>query len=156
MRVRDMAGGAAARLVLAAGLALGLAACMGEGGALKPMAARGPTCNDVVFPIYFSQNSDTLTPGAQQVIASSVAQVQGCRIGYVRVLGLTDANGPAAQNLDLSKRRADTVAKALSGAGLQTPKFEVEGLGETGALSDSGKAVPLRRKTEVVIHPLPA
>ena len=90
------------------------------------------------------------------MITSSVAQVQGCKIGYVRVLGLTDANGPAAQNLDLSKRRADTVAKALSGAGLQTPKFEVEGLGETGAVSDSGKPVPLRRKTEVIIHPLPA
>jgi outer membrane protein OmpA-like peptidoglycan-associated protein len=120
------------------------------------MTVAGPTCADVVFPIYFAEGADTLTPVAQQVIASSVGQVKGCRIGYVNVLGLTDAAGGVAQNLDLSKRRADAVAKALAAAGLQTPKFEVDGAGETGAVSDSGRAVPLRRKTEVIIHPLPA
>ena len=81
--------------------------------------------------------------------------VRGCRIGYVNVLGLTDANGGSAHNLDLSRRRAATVAKALADAGLPAPKFEVSGQGENGALTDGGRPVPLRRKTEVIIHPLP-
>lgn len=157
--VRDFAKawtGAGLGLAFGAGLAAALAGCAGSNAPLTPMAARGPACTDVVFPIYFAQGSDALTPVAQQVIASSVGQVRGCRIGYVNVLGLTDAAGGAAHNLDLSKRRAAAVAKALAADGLQTPKFEVEGAGETGAVSDSGRAVPLRRKTEVIIHPLPA
>ena len=120
-----------------------------------PVASR-PACADVVFPIYFAEGSDQLTPGADQVIGSEAATVHGCRIGYVSVLGLTDAIGPASQNLDLSKRRAATVAKALAASGLPAPKFEVNGVGETGAISEAGKPVPLRRKTEVVIHALPA
>ncbi len=120
------------------------------------VVASRPTCTDTVFPIYFAQGSDQLTPTAGQVIGSQAALVRGCRIGYVSVLGLTDANGTAADNLDLSRRRATTVAKALVAAGLPAPKFEVNGVGENGAVSDSGRPVPLRRKTEVVIHALPS
>ena len=123
---------------------------------LKPMpVASRPACTDVVFPIYFAEGSDQLTPTAGQVIGSEAALVRGCRIGYVSVLGLTDAAGGAAHNLDLSRRRAATVAQALASAGLPAPKFEVNGAGETGALTDRGRPVPLRRKTEVVIHALP-
>ena len=119
-----------------------------------PVASR-PACTDVVFPIYFAEGSDQLTPTGGEVISSEATLVHGCLIGYVSVLGLTDAAGGAAHNLNLSKRRADTVAKALAAAGLPAPKFEVSGAGETGAVSDSGRPVPLRRKTEVVIHALP-
>ena len=134
-----------------------LAGCMPNAAPLKPMAvAPRPACTDVVFPIYFAEGSDQLTAGADQVIGSEAAIVKGCRIGYVSVLGLTDAAGAASKNLDLSRRRADTVARALAAAGLPAPKFEVSGQGETGALTDKGRPVPLRRKTEVVIHALPA
>ena len=121
-----------------------------------PQAARSePACADITFPIYFAEGSDQLTPTAAQVIGVQAQVVRGCRIGYVSVLGLTDAQGGSAHNLDLSRRRAATVAKALADAGLPAPKFEVSGQGESGALTDSGRPVPLRRKTEVVIHPLP-
>ncbi len=142
-------------LGVAAGGAALMPGCMSQ-PPLQPLATAGrPVCTDVVFPIYFAAKSDELTPTAGQVISSQAALVHGCRIGYVSVLGLTDSAGGAAQNLDLSKRRADAVAKALAAAGLPAPKFEVSGAGETGALTDSGRPVPLRRKTEVVIHALP-
>ena len=141
--------------VTAAVLVLALGGCMSA--PLKPMAtAARPTCTDQVFPIYFAEGSDQLTQGAFQVIGDQAAVVRGCRIGYVSVLGLTDAAGGATHNLDLSKRRAVTVAHALAAAGLPAPKFEVSGVGESGAVSDSGHPVPLRRKTEVVIHALPS
>jgi peptidoglycan-associated lipoprotein len=136
-----------------------LAGCMHD-GATPPspsIAAAGrPACTDVTFPIYFAEGSDELTPVAAQVIQTQAAVVRGCRIGYVNVLGLTDANGGSAQNLALSQRRAASVARALASAGLPAPKFEVSGQGESGALTDKGRPVPLRRKTEVIIHPLPA
>ena len=140
--------------VVAATGALALAGC--ASAPLKPMAnASRPSCTDQVFPIYFAEGSDQLTPVASQVIGDQAAAVRGCRIGYVSVLGLTDSAGGAAHNLDLSRRRAATVAHALAAAGLPAPKFEVSGVGENGAVSDSGRPVPLRRKTEVVIHALP-
>ncbi len=133
-----------------------LAGCTTTKPPLQPLAAASrPACTDVVFPIYFAEGSDQLTPTAEQVIGAQATVVHGCRIGYVSVLGLTDAAGGAAHNLDLSKRRATTVAKALAAAGLPAPKFEVSGVGENGALTDAGHPVPLRRKTEVVIHALP-
>ncbi len=142
---------------LAWGAAIGAALTGCASQPLKPMAAATrPACTDVVFPIYFAQGSDQLTPAATQLIGIQAAQVHGCRIGYVSVLGLTDADGPAAKNLQLSKRRAVNVAQALASAGLPAPKFEVNGAGETGALTDNGHPVPLRRKTEVVIHALPS
>jgi peptidoglycan-associated lipoprotein len=142
-------------LVLLATMAAG---CMHEGAPAPSasLATSRPACTDVTFPIYFAEGSDELTPVAAQVIQTQAAVVRGCRIGYVSVLGLTDANGGSAQNLALSQRRAASVARALAAAGLPAPKFEVSGQGESGALTDKGRPVPLRRKTEVVIHPLPA
>ena len=132
------------------------AGCQTSSPAPPVTAAARPACTDVVFPIYFAEGSDQLTPTASQVIGLQASVVRGCRIGYVSVLGLTDAQGGSGRNLDLSRRRAATVARALAAAGLPAPKFEVNGAGESGALTDKGRPVPLRRKTEVVIHPLPA
>lgn len=146
--------GAGCAVLAAVAAAAAVSGCASH--APPPMAVSSrPACADVVFPIYFAEGSDQLTPGAGQVINSAVAQVHGCRIGYVSVLGLTDAAGARSQNLELSKRRADSVARALAVAGLPAPKFEVNGAGESGAISEKGRPVPLRRKTEVVIHPLP-
>ncbi len=158
--VRSRSGIAASEVWTGAGMGLSALAALFLAGCtstpLKPMpVATGPACTDVVFPIYFAEGSDQLTPTAAQVIGSEAAQVRGCRIGYVSVLGLTDAAGAASRNLDLSRRRAGAVAKALASAGLPAPKFEVNGVGETGALTDKGRPVPLRRKTEVIIHALP-
>ena len=142
--------------IAAVSTALLAAACQTPSPRPPIAAVVRPACTDVVFPIYFAEGSDQLTPTASQVIGVQASVVRGCRIGYVSVLGLTDANGASSKNLDLSRRRAATVAKALAAAGLPAPKFEVNGEGESGALTDKGRPVPLRRKTEVVIHPLPA
>jgi peptidoglycan-associated lipoprotein len=140
---------------LIAGLSMTVAGCQSAPHAPAVVGAGRPACTDQTFPIYFAEGSDQLTPTASQVIGTQATLVRGCRIGYVSVLGLTDASGSSTQNLDLSRRRAATVAKALAAAGLPAPKFEVSGQGETGALTDKGRPVPLRRKTEVIIHPLP-
>jgi outer membrane protein OmpA-like peptidoglycan-associated protein len=146
--VRNLALGAAGAIGLLA------AACSGAGqhGA---SSASAPVCQDVTFPIYFAEWSDQLTDSAKQVLVTAARQVRGCKIGYVSVIGLTDAKGTPADNLELSKRRAQVVASTLQNAGLPAPKFEVRGLGEIGSVTPHGKDVPMRRETEVVIHALP-
>ncbi len=119
----------------------------------KPIAViAAPQCADFSFPIYFETNSDALTAPARAVLADAAARARGCAVTKVEVLGLADADGPAHRNLILSRRRAAVVAKALVGAGLPGPDFDIEALGEAGARAPDGKPDPMRRRTEVVIH----
>jgi outer membrane protein OmpA-like peptidoglycan-associated protein len=148
--------GAALRRLCAAALSvgalgMGLDAC---NTTPKPIAALAPPplCGDFNFPIYFEKGSDQLTAQAQQELTFAAGRVKGCKLGQIEVLGLADADGAAHRNLVLSRERATVVAKALAAAGLPTPTFDIEALGESGSVTPSGEPEPLRRRAEVVIH----
>lgn len=136
---------------------LGLAALAGcaPAGAYKTRAdlvADPAACGERRFEVYFDQDQARLTAPARQAIGLAAAQLQGCRIERVKVLGLADARtGTPAANQTISERRARAVAEALAGAGLPAPAFEVEGAGAQGAVV-GGVNDPLRRRTEVLIQ----
>ncbi len=141
----------------AMGLALS-AALAGCSTTPKPLATPSVApvlCADFNFPIYFEKGSDQLTGAAHQEIAYTASRIKGCKIGTIDVLGLADADGRAHRNLILSRQRAQVVAQALAAAGLPAPKFDIEALGESGAVTPDGEPEPLRRRTEVVIHAAP-
>jgi len=48
------------------------------------------------------------------------------------------------------------VTAALSAAGLPAGEFKLSAAGEAGAVTSSGKARPLRRRVDVVLHLAPA
>jgi outer membrane protein OmpA-like peptidoglycan-associated protein len=73
-------------------------------------------------------------------------------VASVDVLGLSDAVGAADANLELSKRRAQSVTAALTAAGLPAGEFRVGAAGQAGAVTADGKARPLRRRVDVVLH----
>lgn len=147
-------------LRLAASLALAAlaAAACADMKPMHPMKASVASrrCADESFPIYFESGSDQLTGVAKQVISSASNRVQGCRITAVDVLGLADAEGGAEANLELSRRRATTVASALAAAGLPAPAFDIQAAGAAGATTARGRPEPMRRRTEVVLHAVPA
>jgi outer membrane protein OmpA-like peptidoglycan-associated protein len=127
-------------------------------GLASGLAAPPVVCADFSFPIYFETGSEALTGVARQEIGYAAERVKGCKLGPVAVIGLADADGPARRNLALSRRRAAVTAAALAAAGLPAPTFDIEALGEQGAVTADGKA-PLRRRTDVVIRasaPAPA
>jgi outer membrane protein OmpA-like peptidoglycan-associated protein len=138
------------------GLALGfLAGCLAACSTTpKPLAVTtAPVlCADFNFPIYFEKGSDQLTGPARQEISFAASRVKGCKLGPVAVLGLADADGAARRNLILSRKRAVAVAQALAASGLPAPTFDIEALGEQGAVTPGGRPEPLRRRTEVVIR----
>jgi len=118
-------------------------------------ASQRVVCTDTPFTIYFERGSDQLTATARQAIAYAAAQVKGCKLGEVEVLGLSGAEGQQPQNLELARRRANVVAQALTGAGLPSPVYDVQALGTLGSRY-RGRTVPVSHKTEVVIHASPA
>ncbi len=136
--------------------ALAIAACasppLSRKAAIPPVAAS--SCADFSFPIYFDKGSDQLTASARAVLLAGAQSLKACKVARIEVLGLADADGPAHRNLVLSRQRATTVAHALEGTGLPTPVFDIEAIGEAGARA-GGRAEPLRRRTEVIVHIAP-
>ena len=70
----------------------------------------------------------------------------------VRVEGYTDSKGPAAENLELSRARAQTVADVLVDLGIDAKRIEVVGYGEAFPLAANAAAQgrAQNRRVEIV------
>ena len=100
----------------------------------------------------FEPRSSDVTPEGASVIKAAADTVRGCRIATIDVLGLSDAVGAPGANLELSQKRAQSVSKALVAAGLPEADMHLAAAGAAGAVTDSGKARPLRRRVDVTLH----
>lgn len=146
----------AAALVMAALQGCAQQAPVGKPAVAPPRATPAPpVCADMSFPVYFANASRDLAPAALGVIADAASRLKGCAIGRIDIIGLADAEGTSAANLALSRRRGQTVAQALTAAGLPIPAGAVQAFGQTGALTPAGDPEPLRRRVEVIIHASP-
>jgi outer membrane protein OmpA-like peptidoglycan-associated protein len=136
---------------------LGLATMVALGGCQTMRSARDrlvrapKVCQDVTVPIYFEPNVAQVSPDGRRVIAAAAAQARGCRVEAVRVMGLADAAGDPAANLELSKRRAASVADAIARARLPTAEFDVAAAGQAGAVTKDGELQPVRRRADVTL-----
>ena len=104
---------------------------------------------DLDSTVLFDYNQATLTAAAHDVLLTAAQQLTATgRRGTVSVTGHTDADGPDAANLTLSKRRAQAVADALGPLLGPGYSFTVEGKGETEPVAsndtDAGKAANRR------------
>jgi outer membrane protein OmpA-like peptidoglycan-associated protein len=112
-------------------------------------------CVDQTVQIYFEPGSAELTHEGRMVIDQAASGAAGCRVASVEVTGLADAQGAPDANLELSKRRAAAVARQLAANGLPAADFKVTAAGQAGAATAEGKAAPLRRRAEVILHLAP-
>lgn len=112
-------------------------------------------CGDLTFPVYFDSFGAGLNRDGRDVIAEAGRTNKECKVVRVDVVGLADYRGTPNANLDLSRKRALAVAKALAKAGLPAPTFGVVAAGESGAIGEGGRAELMRRRAEVTIHYTP-
>lgn len=115
------------------------------------------TALKVVMPqdILFATDSATISSGLTgdlQVLARHLQKYPSSR---VQVIGHTDNTGTAAYNLDLSKRRANSVISALSQYGVGGARLEAVGKGDSDPvatnLNAEGRAK--NRRVEIMIIP---
>lgn len=137
-------------------VALALSGCAGPRFMDRSAVVTEPSaCTAKRFEVYFADSEARLTESARQAIGMTAAQLQGCDIRHVRVIGLADARGGATANQSLSERRALAVTEALTAAGWPAPVFEVDAAGDAGATTETGVSEPMRRRTEVLIDAAP-
>lgn len=114
---------------------------------------RAPSnCVDQTVQVYFEPDSADLTPEGRSVIDTAAANLRACHVRAVEVLGLADAVGAPETNLELSRRRAESVSRALAAAGLPAAEFRIAAAGQAGAVTADGKAAPLRRRVDVTLR----
>ncbi|KRA56189.1 flagellar motor protein MotB [Caulobacter sp. Root655] len=135
-------------IVVAAGLVAGCASSPWP-KSRSQIVTTAPACEDFAVQIYFERDSAEVTSEARSVLKSAEALTKGCKVDSVRVLGLADAVGASDVNLALSKKRATAVTGALAKVGFRDVEFDVAAAGDTGSITGSGEARPLRRRADV-------
>ena len=138
-------------LIAALGPVLALAGCGSMKSPRDRIVQAPKTCEDVQIPIYFEPNGVAVTPDGRKLIASEARRVKPCRVDAVKVIGLADAAGDPAANLELSKQRAASVASAIMKAGLPAAEIELAAAGQADAVNASGEVAPVRRRADVTL-----
>jgi outer membrane protein OmpA-like peptidoglycan-associated protein len=132
-------------------LACLLAACMAQ-----PKAAAAPpdpaNCVSGAFEVYFDEWGYELTRASREVLLTAQKKLEGCIIERVLVVGMAGADGGQQANLEVSTRRAQAIADALVAGGWPRDKFELRAVGEKGATTPEGVAVPMRRLARITVQ----
>jgi hypothetical protein len=92
----------------------------------------------VTHGIHFATGSDVVMPDSAPVLRQIAAYMQANPAVKIQITGHTDNVGAPASNLDLSKRRAASVARALSAdLGIAADRFATDGKGDTEPMASN-------------------
>jgi peptidoglycan-associated lipoprotein len=134
-------------------LGLGAAGCAAMPTGRARIVKATPHCADQTVQIYFEPESAEVTKEGRAVLAAAAAQSRPCKVTSVDVLGLSDnVGGDTSTNLDLSRRRAQSVTNTLTAVGLPAADFKLNAVGEAGSTTSRGESKPLRRRADIVLH----
>ncbi|MFB4394379.1 MULTISPECIES: OmpA family protein [unclassified Pseudomonas] len=92
---------------------------------------------DLSGKVLFGSDLDSLNGESQAIVERIGKALLSVDIQRVRVDGHTDASGKASYNQQLSERRAQSVAKALIGVGMQPQNIHTRGLGSSQPVADN-------------------
>lgn len=91
--------------------------------------------------IHFGINSVTILPNSSGAIREIVKAMEANADLKIKIVGHTDTDGEADQNLILSRKRADAVKQIMvSNFGIDGLRIETEGKGETEPLTENKTA----------------
>jgi outer membrane protein OmpA-like peptidoglycan-associated protein len=102
----------------------------------KDMLASGKL---VTYGIHFASGSDVVLPDSAPVMRQVAAYLESNGSVKLKITGHTDNAGTSDGNLDLSKRRAASVAKVLTEQfKIAADRFVTDGKGDTEKVADNG------------------
>jgi len=106
--------------------------------------------------VTFAVDSTTISPAMRQTLDGVAQSMVNYPNSLIDVMGHTDSTGSDAYNLDLSRRRADSVANYLVSRGVAGARVERIGYGEQYPIADNTSAVGRQqnRRVEIRITPV--
>ena len=106
--------------------------------------------------VTFAVDSTTISPSFRAALDEVAASLQKYPNSLIDVMGHTDSTGSDSYNLDLSRRRAESVANYLVSRGTARARIATVGYGEQYPVADNtteqGRA--LNRRVEIRITPI--
>ena len=140
----DVAGGELTRQTTSPGM---VRDAYGRLLAMQPLRPR-------IFVVHFKPGKDVLRPDSQAMLANIVAALANFPAGEAVVIGHTDRMGSAADNMQLSLRRAAAVREFLVSAGVAREAISVVGRGELepAVITDDEVPEALNRRVEIKLR----
>jgi outer membrane protein OmpA-like peptidoglycan-associated protein len=104
-----------------------------------------------LYGIYFDTDKATLKPESEATLNQVLGLLKGKPTLRLEIGGHTDSQASDPYNLDLSKRRAQSVVKWLTDKGIAPARLKAEGFGETRPVADNETAAgrALNRRVEI-------
>lgn len=138
--------------------ATGIAGCDGVPVAQveEEVLVVAPTSTKVVLnaDTFFDFDKANLKPEGRQVLDQVADQASTLDLETIIAVGYTDSTGPAAYNLKLSERRANSVKEYLVSRGIAADRIYTEGKGEADPIATNatreGRAQNRRVEIEIV------
>lgn len=104
--------------------------------------------------VLFETDKAVLKPGAMHNLDKLVAALSEHPDTTVAIEGHTDSTGSDSYNMDLSRRRAESVVSYLVGQGIDRSRLSAKGLGEgyPVASNDTSAGRQQNRRVEMIIQ----
>jgi OOP family OmpA-OmpF porin len=104
-----------------------------------------------LYGIYFDTDKATLKAESEATLNQVLAMLKGKPGLRIEIGGHTDSQAGEAYNLDLSKRRAQSVMKWLTDKGIAATRLTAQGFGESQPVADNETAAgrALNRRVEI-------
>ncbi len=94
----------------------------------------------VIKGIFFDVDKDTIKPKSKTTLDNAVKVLKEFPSVRVEIIGHTDADGDRDHNVDLSRRRAESVKKYLVDKGLDGSRITTRGAGPDEPIADNKTA----------------
>jgi outer membrane protein OmpA-like peptidoglycan-associated protein len=103
--------------------------------------------------ILFDVNSATVRPAAQENLTKLATILNKYPDTDILVEGHTDSTGSEQYNMELSKRRSESVGNLLIGKGVGGKRFQLVGYGETqpSDVGNTAEALQNNRRVEIAV-----
>jgi OOP family OmpA-OmpF porin len=110
-----------------------------------------PPPSPKVFLIFFDWDKETVTPEGIRIVRQAADVYKAGGRVHLQVTGYTDRSGSPGYNQRLSERRANNVARALTGFGVAPADMTVSGRGENDNRVPTAPGVrePQNRRVEI-------
>jgi outer membrane protein OmpA-like peptidoglycan-associated protein len=104
--------------------------------------------------LYFDYDSDKILPASYAEIERLMLFLKQNKNIKIKIVGHTDNQGSHAYNLDLSRRRAETLMNALIRKGIAADRLTAEGKGSTQPITtnDTEEGRAKNRRVEILIQ----